>query len=506
MGAEMKTVGRSELRKDAVAKVSGAAQYAADIPLKGVHWGAVLRSPHHHARIVSLETATAKQQADVMAVITAADVPGSKLYAALFADQPALAGDVVRHKGEPVALVVAKTRAAAEKALKLIRVEYEELPAVFDPLEALLPGAPKVHPGGNLLTHYDFTTGDPAAAFAGADIILEETFNVPRISPGYMEPETSLACWNADGSLTVWVSSQKPFVDRSNIAGVLSMPAEQVQVISAVIGGAFGGKEDSGIAVLAGLCAWAVKGSVRLVNNRSDSFLAHPKRHPAVIRYRMAADKDGTLLGVDVLSHMDTGAYASYGPAVAGIFTEVLCGSYRIPNVHVDTRLVYTNCPFSGAMRGFGSPQAHFAVESMIDILASRLGMDPLEVRRKNMLRPGDCFYTGVALAEGSALSLERILEEAEMARQKFRQIPAADGKRSGVGFALAVQTMGLGAHVQDDSTNRLEWRRTGHPLPAGGCPSAGYAGQSQRRGHLCLAHDLPGGQFLAAGGSAVKE
>jgi CO/xanthine dehydrogenase Mo-binding subunit len=195
---------------------------------------------------------------------------------------------------------------------------------------------------------------------------------------------------------------------------------------------------------------------VRLVNNRHESFLAHPKRHPARLFYKLGAKRDGTLVALKAVVHLDTGAYASYGPAVGGLLTEMVPGAYRIPNVQVETLVIYTHSPYSGAMRGFGSPQAHFATESMIDMLADKLGLDPLEVRRKNALRPGDHFFTQVQLDQ-TATSLEPILGHVTAARERLSHKLAAPGRVAGVGFALGMQSMGLGAHVPDDSTNRLE-------------------------------------------------
>jgi CO/xanthine dehydrogenase Mo-binding subunit len=210
-------------------------------------------------------------------------------------------------------------------------------------------------------------------------VILEDTFRVPRISPAYLEPESSVGMWGEDGTLTLWVSSQKPFVDRSDVAQVLGLEEGKIQVKTVNIGGAFGGKEDSGIAVLAGLAAWCTRSTVRFVNDRHESFLGHPKRHPAAVQLKLGARNDGTLLALEAVVHLDTGAYASYGPAVGGLLTEVVPGAYRIPNVRVNTRVVYTHSPFSGAMRGFGAPQALFATETMMDMLAQRLGLDLLD-------------------------------------------------------------------------------------------------------------------------------
>ena len=473
MSAELKTVGKAELRKDAWDKVTGRAAYVDDLPREGVLIGAVVRSPHHHARIVAIETAAARDLPGVMAVLTADDVPGSKTFGPLVPDQPALACDVVRHMGEPVALVIAQSKDAALRGVTAVQVTYELLPAVHDPVAALEPDAPRVHESGNLLTRYEVSEGDVAAGLAAADVVIEATFQVPRISPAYMEPESSMARWNDDGTLTVWVSSQKPFEDRHAIASVLGLPDEAVRVCSAVIGGAFGGKEDSGLPVLAALGAWATRGAVRLVNNRHESFLAHPKRHPARLRYTLGATREGELLALKAVVHMDTGAYASYGPAVGGLLTEMLAGAYRIPNVHVETHVVYTHSPFSGAMRGFGSPQAHFAIESLMDMLAHELSLDPLELRRKNALRPGDRLFTRVTL-DRTAESLPLILDHLAAARERLAQKPPAPGRVAGVGIALGMQSMGLGYRVPDDSTNRLALAPDGTVLLYIGSPDLG--------------------------------
>ena len=212
---------------------------------------------------------------------------------------------------------------------------------------------------------------------------------------------------------------------------------------------------------------------MRLTNTRHESFLAHPKRHPAQLRVKIGAKRDGTLVALDATVHLDTGAFASYGPAVGGLLTEVVPGAYRIPNVRVHTLVAYTNSPYSGAMRGFGSPQAHFATESLLDMLAGELGIDPLELRRKNILAPGDKVFTGVTVAD-TANALPVILDHVQAARERLSSIPATEGRRSGVGFALNVQTMGLGYRVPDDSTNRLEIAPDGSLLVYVGAPDLG--------------------------------
>lgn len=466
-------IGQPVVRKDAVAKAAGAAQYVDDIRQPEALFGVILRSPHHHARLGHVDTSAAEGAPGVVAVLTADDVPGSKTFGPLLQDRPALAFDVVRHTGEPVALVVAESRAAAERALDLIEVDYTPLPAVHDPVEALDDDAPPVHTDGNLITEYDVSDGDAETALSEADVVVEGTFDVPRISPAYMEPEASMGEWHDDGTLTVWVSSQKPFEDRHAIASVLGLDEAQVRVRSAVIGGAFGGKEDSGLAVLAGLAAWLTQSTVRIVNRRHESFVGHPKRHPARLHVRLGAKRDGALTALDATVHLDTGAYASYGPAVAGLLTEVVPGAYRIPNVRVHTLVAYTNNPFSGAMRGFGSPQAHFATESLLDMLAAELGIDPLDLRQQNSLRPGDRVFTRVVV-DDTALSLPRIAGHVAAARERLGAKPTPAGRVSGVGFAYGAQTMGLGHGVPDDSTHRLEWLPDGHVRLYLGAPDLG--------------------------------
>jgi CO/xanthine dehydrogenase Mo-binding subunit len=470
---EYRSIGKRKVRKDAWDKAAGKALYTADILQGELSYGLLLRSPHHHARILGIEKTQAEKLPGVQKILTSADIPGEKVFGPLVVDQPSLALDVVRHMGEPVALIIAETRQAAELAREKIKVDYEPLKALFDPVEASRPGAIAIHPGGNLLSELHVGTGDVEKGFEEADVVLEETFYLPRISPGYMEPESSLAVWMDDGTVTVWVSSQHPFTDQAVIAAALDLPLEQVRVKSAVIGGAFGGKEDSSLAILAALGAQAVGGAIKLVNSRRESFLAHPKRHPAQIRYKLGAKKDGTLTAVEAEAYMDTGAYSSYGPAVAMILTETMTGSYRVPHVKADTYVVYTNSPLSGAMRGFGSPQTHFAVESSLDMMAEKLGMDPIEFRKKNILKPGDKVFTQVVM-NNSALALPVCLEKARELVSNYRAVEPTPGKVAGVGLALAGQSMGLGANVPDDSTHRLEWTPDGKVLVYLGSPELG--------------------------------
>ena len=469
---EFRTVTHSEARVDAWGKVTGETQFVDDLPLDNLLHGVVVRSPHHHARIVRISTEAAKRLDGVVAVLTADDVPGTKTFGVQIPDRPVLAFDVVRHKGEPVALVVAESKLAAQRALKAVEVEYEELPSVFDPVTALRPDAARLHPNGNLVTEYDLGRGDVEAGLEQSDVVLEATFRVPRVSPAYLEPEVAAASWRNDGTLSVWASSQQPFHDRDAICAVLNLPEEQVHVRVGAIGGAFGGKVDAGIPILAALGAWAIKGTVKLVNTREESIQAHPKRHPAVLRYKMGARRDGNMIALSSEVHLDTGAYASFGPAIGALHSEVAPGPYRTPNVRVRTKVVYTNGPFAGAMRGFGAPQALFAVESMMDMMAAELGMDPIEFRRKNLWRQGECTPLGVLVRETP--SLVACLERADQECERLRQAASSPGKSSGVGVAAGIQPMGKGYGVPDDSTSRVEWLPDGRVRLDVGAPDMG--------------------------------
>ena len=466
--------GQRIIRKDAFDKATGKAKYVADIKAEDMLYGVLVRSIQHAAKILKIDTAAAREVNGVEAVLTSADISGEITHGALIQDQPALAHQVVRHIGEPVALVIAKTKMAAQKGKERVKIAYEPTEAVFDPVEALKPEAPKVQPSGNLITEYHICDGDLEAGFSQADIVLEDEFSVQRISPGYLEPEGALAEYSQDGTLTVWVSSQEPFEDRDTIARVLGIDTGKVRVKSAVIGGAFGGKEDPELQTLAALGAWKTKSTVQMVNSRFESFVGHPKRHPARFFYKIGVDsKTGKITALHAMAYMDTGAYASYGPAVAGILTETLAGVYHIPNVKVDTYVVLTNSPLSGAMRGFGAPQSQFAIESLIDIVANKIGMDPIELREINILKPGDKLFTKVPL-DVTASALPICIEKAREAREQMKQLIAAPGKVTGTGVALAMQTMGLGAKVQDTSTHRLEWLPNGNVRLYLGAPDLG--------------------------------
>ncbi len=469
---KLKAVSKSECRVDGWDKVTGKAQYGADIHLPHMLHMAVLRSPHHHARIKSIDSGPARSVNGVFAIVTGFDLPGAKSFGPEVEDKPALAFDEVRHMGDHVALVVAKTRAIAVEAANKIVVEYEVLPAVFDPVEALQAGAPQVHSAGNLLADHDYSVGDIEKGFAEADVIVERTFNVQRISPAYLEPEMAVASWQADDTLKVWSCSQMPFSDRADIAKILKMPEEKIHVVTPAIGGSFGGKSDSTMAILAALGAWAVKGNVSLVNSRQESMVAYPKRHPGVIHYKIGARRDGMLVALNADMVFNTGAYASFGPSVGAISAEMATGPYHIPNVHSRSRVVYTNTPISGSIRGVSGPQTCFVFELAMDMVADKLKMDPIELRKKNSWKLGGSTYLGLEFKDSPSLNI--CLDRAKDAREELLRKPATPGKLCGVGVASSLLKMGMGRGVPDASTNRIEWLPGGRVLLWLGSPDIG--------------------------------
>lgn len=390
-------VGQSITKADAGEKVRGEPAYYGDLSLPNMLYGRVLRSPYPHARILGIDTSRAKALPGVAAVATHADIPGIKVLGRM-KDQSILCQDKVRFTGDAVALVAAETPAIAAQALQRIEVQYQELPAVFSPKEAMQPEAPRLHEGkDNVLRHFELHKGDVDDAFARCDVIVQDTYKTPTVEHAYLEVEGAIANKNADGTMTVWVAAQVPFHARDNIARMLNMAPESIRLINTNAGGGFGGKEDAGFdpSCRAALLAWMTGRPVKLVYDREESMRSSTKRHAAIIEYKTGAAKDGRLLAVDITVYLNKGAYSSVGtnmPPAGGLTSKVgyhAAGPYVIPNVRVHAYNVYTNIPAGGAFRGFGVPQVAFAYEQQMDEIAHRLGMDPVELRLLNGLEVG---------------------------------------------------------------------------------------------------------------------
>jgi aldehyde oxidoreductase len=384
-------------RADAMDKATGRAMYAADLTAEGMLHGAVLRSPHPHADIVRIDTERARSMPGVAVVLTAADVPGINSYGRKIKDEPVLAESRVRKVGDPVALVVAASRAEAETALAAIKVDYVPLPALFDPEDALADGAPAIHPGGNLVAENRVRSGDIADGFARADVVVDGTYETTWNEHAYLEPEAVLAAWEGE-TLIVRTPTQYAHYQRTEVARTLGLPVEKVRIATTVVGGGFGGKTEITCQCLAALGTWHTGRPVRIVYGRQESFLSSTKRHPFRIRIRTGVTRDGDLTALQVELLADTGAYASFGPGIMVKTFGSAAGPYRWPAVELHGRVAFTNNPTCGAMRGPGTTQAAFALESHLDRVAARVGMDPLDFRERNRLRKGDRLLSGQVL------------------------------------------------------------------------------------------------------------
>lgn len=407
----MRQIGRDVSRVDSLSKVLGEARYGADIPLKEALNLKVVRSTRPHAKILSIDIGDALKVEGVEGIFTARDIPGRNLTGIITKDQPILAQDRVRFVGEAIALVAAKTVEASEEAAKRVKITYEDLPVVNNPEEALLPYVPSVHENGNLLLEFHVIKGDVQAGFKEADIIVEEDYKTTWVEHAYIEPDAGISYIDEDGRITIICPTQNVHYDQGEVSSFLSLPLEKVRIIQSVTGGGFGGRLDITIQCLLALATYHLNRPARIVYSREEVFQATSKRHPLKIRYKSGAKRDGRLIAVEVDIIGDTGAYASYGSAV-GIRSAIhATGPYEVPNVKVRSRMVYTNNPWAGAMRGFGVPQISFAHESQMDLLASALKLDPFEIRIKNCLRPGSETATGQTLSAsvGIGETLKRV-------------------------------------------------------------------------------------------------
>jgi len=452
-------IGASVARPDAVDKVRGTARFADDLGFPGMLHGAVVRSPHPHARILRIDPSPALQDPSVICVVTHDDIPGANIVHVIYDDQPALASDVVRYIGEPVALVAASTRRAAKRAAGEVIVEYEELPVVDDPVRALEPNAPVIvsdpaaaEGGGNCFNKMVLRKGDAEAGFAEADVIVEEEYETGYQEHAYIEPQGATAVPDDFGSITIYGSVQCPFYVQNATAKVMGLPLSKVRIVQTSTGGAFGGKEDvpSLIASLAALMAHKASRPVKLILDRGEDILTTSKRHPARVRYRTGAKSDGTLTAIEVDVILNAGAYQTLSSAVLWRSLCTAAGPYRVPSAKVDARSVATNTVPNGAFRGFGSPQVIFPHESQMDLLAETLGLDRGEIRRRNLLKPGDRTSTEQLVTEsvGAPETLEQALEmsdwESRLERVATFNDAHADRKR-GVGVASVIYGVGLG-------------------------------------------------------------
>ena len=465
MAHDIPAVGCFFPRFDARSKVSGKEKFAADAYAPDMLWAGARRAGIAHGRILAVHTADAESVPGVFRVLTRKDVPGTNRQGIVHKDQPVLAGQKIRHCGESVALVLAENREALKQAVARIRLDVDPLPGVFDPEAALKPGAPLIHTAGNTLLSAVIRKGDVAKAFADCDVILEECFEVPFQEHAFLETENGLAHQNPDGSLVMTVSTQAPFRDRMEIGHALGLDFSAIRIISPYLGGGFGGKDGATVQCLLALGAMNAKGRpVKMWWDREESFIAGYKRHAARLYYKLGAAADGTIKSLECRLYYDTGAYAHLGGEVLELGMEHAGGPYRISHVLIQGWSVYTNNPVGGAMRGFGVPQAAFAIEQMMNRLAEKLRMDPLELRLKNALRRGDRNSSGVTLVHSTGIvpCLKTIKEHPLWLDKADWKDRACRFKRRGVGVCAVFNALGYGRGLPDSAIAKIELTQEG--------------------------------------------
>jgi len=452
-GAARAHIGESVRRIDAPSKVSGRLRYAGDMVMPGMAHMKVLRSPRAHARIVSIDTSAADAVAGVACVITADDVPGEDGFGVFVHDQPVMARGKVRYVGEAVAAVAADDPLIAQAALNRIKVEYEDLPAVFDPEEAMASGAPVLHDEApdNVVKHIPIRKGDIEAGFAEADLIVEQSYTTQAVEHAYLEPEAGLAYVDHDDVVTVVSPSQNITHHRHMLAKIIDKPINKVRFIMSPVGGGFGGKEDMIYQGMLALAAMKCGRPVRLVFTREESIVSTAKRHPAQISYKMGLKADGRITATEFRMISDGGAYGLSTEGVMRKAAILSCGPYDIANVKIDTYGIYTNNTPSGAFRTFGAMQAQFATESHLDLCAEKLGLDPFEIRRVNMMREAGTTHTRQTLG---SVSLGRVMDEAEKAAGWEAGAPTMRGpERGDLGRTGNRAPCTLGARIRPAAT-----------------------------------------------------
>jgi CO/xanthine dehydrogenase Mo-binding subunit len=449
---ELRVVRQPLPRHDQAEKVAGRTRYAGDLAFASMLHARLVRSPVPSARITARDASSALAVPGVVSVLFGEDVPHNMIWvdvpgqtvevAALKASMEVLATDRVRFHGEPVALVIAETEEALGEACDLVVVDYEELPAVFEPEEALADGAPPVHAQGNLLGEWDIDRGDVDAAFAAADVVVEGSYQTQAVDHAYLEPEAGVGWLDDEGVLTLRVATQVVEHYR-DVARILGLPESRVRVIAPYVGGGFGGKEDMTVEPYLGLAVWRTRRPVRMQWTRQESLLARPKRHRMRLRYRTAASRDGRLLAQQIDITADSGAYA-YLSALVLLYSSVhACGPYRVGNVRLRARCAYTNNPPTSAFRGFGGMQVVFGYEAQMDLLARELGLTPAEIRKRNALARGD------ALPVGQVIETEVLLAQTiDAVTGRAGDKPAPSGPRKAVGRGLACNMQSYGRLV----------------------------------------------------------
>lgn len=462
------TVGRGTRRTDGVPKVRGEFAFSSDLRADGMLWGATVRSPHPHARITRIDTDAAAAIAGVHAVLTHRDVPGRNRFGLEVRDQPVLAADVVRYVGEAVAVVAAEDPEIARRAAAAVRVDYAVAEPLTDPEAALAGAGPRLHEDGNIVAHRRIRKG---VAEPVAEVVVRGSYQVGMQDQAFLGPESCLAVPAGDGAgIELHCSTQWLHIDQDQLCEILALPSENVRLTLSGVGGAFGGREDLSVQAHACLLALRTGRAIKMSYDREESFYGHVHRHPAWMEYEHGATRDGKLVYVQARILLDGGAYASTSHAVAGNAGCFAVGPYAVPNVRVDSYAVYTNNPPCGAMRGFGAVQSCFGYESQMDKLADALGMDPVEVRLRNVVATGSAMATGQRIDGPAPVAelLRRVRDmtlpdPTEQSTQDSIGLPGGagntthgEGVRRGIGYGVSVKNVCKSLGYDDYGTARI--------------------------------------------------
>jgi CO/xanthine dehydrogenase Mo-binding subunit/aerobic-type carbon monoxide dehydrogenase small subunit (CoxS/CutS family) len=450
-----------QLKGESIKKVTGACVYADDIVLDDMLYGQILWAAHPHAKILNIDTAEAEAMNGVALVLTSKDIPGLNQAGLVVRDQPAIAAEKSRYIGDGVASVFAESPQIAKDALDRIYVEYELLPGVFTPQDAARPGAPKVHTDGNLVKHASIVRGDVDKVFTECEVVIENTYTTPFTEHAFLEPESGVAYPDTDGGVILEIGSQTVFDDRTQLSEILNLPEDKIRVIQAPQGGSFGGKEDLILQQHLALAALRTGRPVKITLTREESMRVHAKRHPAWMRFKTGADKNGHVLGIEADITLDAGAYKSLSVDVLENTVVFACGPYFVPNLRIDGKAWYTNNVLSGAMRGFGVNQVAVALEQQMDTMARALEIDPFEFRAINAVVAGLPTGADHVLEKGVDGIKETILA-AQNAYQQILLPEAENGKKIGVGVASALKNVGFGHGIQESADAKVRLNANG--------------------------------------------
>lgn len=439
------SLGQRVPRVDVREKVTGTGIYPDDVYLDGMIYAGAVRSAYPRARVLAIHTEEARALPGVVGVFTAADVPGSNKVGHLVKDWDTMiaVGDITHYLGDAVCLVAAQTKEILEQAKVLVRVDYEELPCVRNPKEAMVPDAPLVHRTGNLLAHKHIQRGNPAEAIARSQYVLTQRFTTPWTEHAFLEPECAVAFPDGDG-VKIWSTDQGAYDTQHETMGMLGLPAEKVKVQNLLVGGGFGGKEDVTVQHLAGLVAYLTKRPVKVKLSRAESLLVHPKRHPMDMEFSIGCDERGIIQGVVAEVIADTGAYASLGGPVLERACTHASGPYNYQNFEIDGWAYYTNNPPAGAFRGFGVTQTCFCIESLLNQMADKVGISPWEIRWRNAIRPGQELPNGQIVDESTGLAETLLAVKPYYDAAKY------------VGIGCAMKNAGVGVGIPDTGRVRL--------------------------------------------------